>query len=307
MAIVSDIYARNFLIRYDFDIAIPYFDAKDFKNLRSTEATFNNGNGVEIHYFTYFYQPVRFSKVILFLPGIGPGHKAYLREINELALKGYKVITLDYEGCGYSGGERLPSINQPTLDVLDLLSYLKLKEEIVLVGHSLGAYTALNVVNRVNKISKAIIISGFLTPKLGMLKFTKSRLLAREIERYEAQIHPEFVNNNLEYLKMSHDKILFIHSKDDPKVSFRHNINKVKKLRNNFLSFLVVNNKRHNPTYTLDSVKYKDKIMDEYWKRLNKHKFNSDQERLDYFKDVSIKEMTNIDQIVFAKIINFIG
>ena len=66
-------------------------------------------------------------------------------------------------------------------------------------------------------------------------------------------------------------------------------INKVKKLRNNFLSFLVVNNKRHNPTYTLESVKYKDKIMDEYWKRLNKHKFCSDQERLDYFKDVSIK------------------
>ena len=276
MSIVVDLYARNFLTRYDFDVAIPYFKAEDFKGLHALEDTFKNANGVDIHYFTYFYLPIRFSKTILFLPGIGPGHKAYLRAINELALNGYKVITLDYEGCGYSSGERLPSINQPTYDVLDLLSYLKVKEEIVVVGHSLGAYTALNVINRVDSIKKAVIISGFLSPKLGMLKFVKSHLFASQIEKYESKIHEDFIYNNFEYLKATNDKLLFIHSKDDKKVSYRANINKIKKLKNPNISFLITNKKRHNPTYTLEAVRYKDHIIDNYLKLSSKGKFKDD-------------------------------
>lgn len=308
MPLLINLYKKNFLVRYDFDIAIPYYSTSDFKGLKEEENTFINDNNVEIHYFSYQYQKLKHSKVILFLPGIGPGHKAYMKEINELTKAGYKVITLDYEGCGYSKGNRFPSINQPTIDVLGLLKVLNLKEEIVIVGHSLGAYTALNVINKVNKINRAIIISGFLNVKYGMMKFVKSHLIASKISKYEHHLHPEFdAINNLKYLKQTSDHILFIHSQDDQKASYKLIINKVEALNNPHLSFIKTNDKHHNPNYTVEAVNYKDKVIDKYLYLLKKGKLNSVNQKKAYFNDVNIDKMTDQDPIIIKKILNFIG
>ena len=308
MASIANIYQKNFLLRYDFDPAIPYYKKEDFKGLKGDENVFTSTRYQEIHYFTYYREPVRFKKTFLFLPGIGPGHKAYLRTINELTTKGYKVITLDYEGCGYSTGNHLPSINQPTLDTIELLNHLKFKNEVVVIGHSLGAYTALNVVNRVNSIKKAIIISGFLNPKYGMIKFVKLPIFASKISKYEASLDNRFNDSmNLDYLKNTSDDIFFIHSIDDPKVSYKHLVPKVSKLHNPHLSFYIEEHKRHNPTYTIEAVKYKDKVLDKYFKLVKKEKLQSEEERKAYFKDISIDKMTEIDPVVINKIISFIG
>lgn len=307
MSFIINQYKKNLLIRYDFDPAIPYYEASDFKGLVEKEDTFKNNKYADIHYFFYYYEPVKFKKIILFLPGIGPGHRAYLREINELAKRGYKVLTLDYHGTGDSKGSRLLSINQPTSDVIHLLNHLKLKEEIVVIGHSLGAYTALNVINKVNTIKKAVIISGFTSVKDGMRTFVPSRFVASKIEKYEKQISEYNSINNYEYLKHTSDDILFIHSLDDPTVKYKVCIKKLTKLDNTHLSFYIVNHKHHNPLYTEEAVKYKDEIIDTYFDKLRKNKFKSLEERKEYFKDVNIDDLTAKDEIVINKISNFIG
>ena len=308
MSIIINRYQRNFLVKYSFDPAVPYYKKEDFKGLKGTEDSFINKNFQEIRYFSYFYEPITHKKIILFLPGIGPGHKAYLREINEYAKAGYKVITLDYEGCGYSKGIRLPSIYQPTRDVLELLNIIGFKNEIVVVGHSLGAFTALNIVNKVTKIKKAVIISGFLNPKLGMMKFVKSSFIASRISNYEYSVNPDFKElDNLSYLKHTTDDIMFVHSIDDKSCGYKYIIPKISKFNNSHLSFYIEEHKRHNPTYTVEAVKYKDKIVNKYFDLVRKNIFKSIEEKKEYFKDVSLEKLTTPDEFVFDKITNFIG
>ena len=307
MSVIINLYKKNLLVRYDFDPAIPYYESKDFNKLRCEEDTFLNNHGNELHFFIYQYHPIKSNKTIIFLPGIGPGHRAYLKEINEFALQGYKVITLDYEGCGYSQGTFMSSINQPTLDVLTLLSYLNLKGEVILVGHSLGAYTALNVINKVNTIHKAVIMSGFLNVKYMMKSVLKSSLLASKIARYEESLNKEFKINNISYLNQTSNYILFVHSKDDPTAKYKYIIPKVKKMNNPHFSFLEVNGKRHNPNYTFEAVKYKDQIIETYFKKVNKGKFKNDEERKEYFKDVKLEDLTTQDNEVLKKIFIYIG
>ena len=147
MGIISRLYIKNFVCRYDKAIGVPYYSYSDFNGLNQEEYTFNNSKGTELHYFYFYYDNYKKDKVVLFLHGLECGHAAYMAEINELAKRGYKVLTIDYTGCGDSKGKYLGSLFTPTRDVLELLDKLSLKEEIVLVGHSLGGFTALNLIN----------------------------------------------------------------------------------------------------------------------------------------------------------------
>ena len=98
MGLILDAYKNNLLKRFDKDEAIPYYSHNDFDGLCYEENSFLNSINISISYFYYYRDGFIKDKLVIFLPGIGPGHTAYLKEINELTLMGYKVLTLDY--CG---------------------------------------------------------------------------------------------------------------------------------------------------------------------------------------------------------------
>ena len=104
MGIIARKYQTEFVCRYDKAVGVPYYSAEDFKDLKQEKSVFINTSNIETHYFFYYYDNYKTDKLILFCPGIGPGHTAYLREIEYLAKKGYKVLTLDYAGTGESKG-----------------------------------------------------------------------------------------------------------------------------------------------------------------------------------------------------------
>ena len=100
MGIISKVYINKFVCRYDKEVGVPYYSYEDFKGLHQEEYFFNNSKGIEINYFYYYYDNSKEDKIVLFLPGMGPGHCSYMAEIETLAKRGYKVLTLDYTGCG---------------------------------------------------------------------------------------------------------------------------------------------------------------------------------------------------------------
>lgn len=307
MDLIANKYKANLVHRYDKEVGIPYYSFKDFPGLIQEVFTFSNSRKNEIHYFFYYYENYKKDKLILFCPGIGPGHTSYLREIELLAIHGYRVLTLDYTGCGESKGDLLASLNMPTLDLMDLLNKLCLKEEIIVMGHSLGGYTSLNLVHLRSEINKAIILSGFISVKALMKEYLHSSLVANLIQKYEVKTVPEYANiDNLEYLKTTKDKLFVIQSEDDTIVPYKAGLQIVENSRNPLIKTHKVNGRKHNPNYTDDAIKYMSKTFHDYYVLIKNKKIKTDEDKINYFKDKSIEKMTELDQKIFDEIFKFI-
>ena len=307
MSLALKIYKDFFIKRFDKDGYVPYLSYIDFNGLKCEKNTFKNSKGVDIAYFYYNYDQYDENKIILFLHGIGPGHTAYMSEINTLCSLGYRVLTLDYTGCDSSGGDKMYSVNAPTRDVNDLLNYLKLDKEVVLVGHSLGAYTSIQTLYLRKDIRKGVIISGFYSIEKEMLAFMKLHIFTNQIMRFEKEVEPEYFNlDNLHFLENTNKRILFIHSKDDNIVPYKTSCKEVEKLANPNLSFIIVDKKRHNPNYTEDAVKYMNDTFSAYNSMLKNRLFKTDEERRKWMNEKSLARMTAQDMEIINKIIDFI-
>ena len=308
MGIISKTYEKNFLQRYDKDEAIPYYCPDDFPGLTCDRGEFQNSANVTIRYFTYCYAEYDARKLVLFCPGMGPGHTAYLTEIETLCRSGYRVLTLDYTGCGESGGERMTSVNAPVRDAVELLDLLAPREEIIPIGHSLGGYTALTVANLLSAVKRAVVISGFVSIADEMMGFVKLRLLANRVKAFEKRLDTRYgAVDNSAYLKSTTDKLLWIHSTDDPMVNYKHNAGQVLKLNNPNVRVITVTGKKHNPQYSAEALNTMNTWMGEYFRKLKAKEFDSPEARKAYFDDKPISRMTAQDPAVFDEILRFIA
>lgn len=308
MGIFSKHYIKNFVGRYNKVVGIPYYSYQDFENLKQETYSFVNSDGIDISYFFYYYDNYKKDQIIVFCHGLGPGHTAYMAEINELAKAGYRVLTLDYRGCDKSGGDYIKSLNKPTRDVMDLLDYLKLKEKITLVGHSLGGYTALNVINLRKGINKAVILSGFIEISSLLMKFVPNKFILNRVLHFEKKIEPKYYGiDNISYLKTTKDEILYIQSIDDQMVPYDIGLQVVESIDNPNIKTIKETNKKHNPNYSESAIQYMDKVFGEYNRLLKEKKIKTDNDRIEYFKDVSLPRLVEQDPVIIKAIADFIG
>ena len=308
MGICSHVYIKKFVCRYDKEVGIPYYSCKDFDGLQQEEGRFNNSKGIEIYYSYYFYPNYKQDKIVLFCPGLGPGHASYMAEIETLAKRGYKVLTVDYTGCGESKGKYLGSMNNPTGDVMDLLNYLKIDKEIVLIGHSLGGFTALKVASLHDEIKKVVLLAPIIAVEPMVLKASKSKFITYWILKYERKVGKEYDKIDLpKYLGNTTDDILFISSIDDPMVPYETSLKIAEDSHNPHIQIIKFDHRKHNPNYTENAVIYLNEVFGDYNRRVMYKKIKSDEERIAYFKDVSLDRLTEQDQDLFDKIKEFIS
>lgn len=308
MGIVSKVYINKFVCRYDKEVGVPYYSYKDFKGLKQEAYTFNNSKGIEIHYFFYYYDNYKDDKIILFLPGLGPGHASYMREIETLAKRSYKVLTLDYTGCGESKGPYLGSLNIPTRDTIELLNLLNLDKPIVLMGHSLGGFTALKVAYLRKEITKAVVMSPIVTIRPMIFNASKSKFITHFVLKYERKVGKEIDKIDLiNYLKATTDDILFIQSVDDSMVPYETSLKVAEESNNPHIKTIKFENKKHNPNYTLEAVQYMNEVFGAFNRRVMDKAIATDEERIAYFKNISIERLTEQDQNLFNQIEEFIS
>lgn len=263
--------------------------------------------GLWICYYIYYYNGFVPDKIILFCPGIEPGHFAYMAEIETLCMAGYQVLTLDYSGCGASGGEQLPSVNAPVRDVMELLDRVH-QSEIIPVGHSLGGYTALSISNLLPAVKRSVIISGFVSISNEMMGFVRFRILANRVKRFEEKLDPQYGQiDNYKYLLNTTDKLLWIHSTDDPMVNYAHNAGKVVKTGNPNIRVITVENKKHNPQYSEEALKKMNAWMGGYNHLIRKHKLDTPEAKKAYFNDKPVRKMTEQDPAVMGEVLRFIS
>ena len=307
MGLISKLYVKSLLGRYNKEAGIPYYSHQDFNGLHQEAMTFKNSKSLGISYYFYYYDNYKTDKLILFLHGIGPGHTAYLAEIEQLAKRGYKVLTLDYEGCESSEGKNIGSLTNPTKNVVELLDYLEIDKPIIVVGHSLGGFTALNIVHLRDEIKTAVIMSGFLSVESLVRTSVKSKFVCNRILQYERKASPEYFElDNLKYLETTDNRILFIQSEDDKVVPFSIALNVVEKIQNNNIKKIKVQNRKHNPNYTDEAVAYMNSVMGTFSNLKKQHKIKTEEDAINYFKDVSLAKLVQQDEQMFDQICEFI-
>ena len=308
MGLVSYLYKKEFVCRYDKEVGVPYYRVSDFKGLNEEVFSFINSKGIELKYFFFYYDNYQDDKIVLFLHGLACGHAAYFAEIDALARRGYKVLTLDYTGCGDSKGKCLGSLNTPTRDVNELLDFLKIDKPIVLMGHSLGGYTSLNIISLRDEIKKAVVISGFLTIKSIGDALIKNNFFVKRILAYENKLYPEYKDlNNIDYLNKTTDDIFFIQSDDDGMVPYRIALEVVEQIDNPHIKKLRMSGRKHNPNYTDAAVQYMNEIFGNYYSLIKQKKIKTDAEKIEYFKDVSLAKLVEQDEDLFDQIAKFIN
>lgn len=308
MGYISKQYIKNYVCRYNKEVGVPYYSYLDFKGLHQDKGTFVNSKKVDIHYFFYYYDNYKKDKIILFCHGLGPGHTAYLAEIEALAKHGYRVLTLDFTGCDASGGEYLGAMTNPTVDAIDLLNHLSLKEEVVVVGHSMGGYTALNLVHMRDDIHKAVIMSGFLSISLMIHSAVRQKFIANRICKYERKTNKEIYDlDNVAYLKTTKDQIFFIQSDDDQMVPYEIGLKIVESIDKPNIKTLKVINRKHNPNYTDEAINYMNEVFGQYYALINEKKIKTDEDSIAYFKDVSLAKLVEQDPDIIKQIVDFIA
>ena len=67
-----------------------------------------------------------------------------------------------------------------------------------------------------------------------------------------------------------------------------------------------VNHRGHNPNYTEEAAKYLSEVFGTFNQLLKKKKIKTDEEKINYFKDVDINRLTEQDQDMFNQIDTFI-
>lgn len=146
--------------RVDKNPALKYFTAEDF-NLTARPVSLEGGlkgalysdNSVEGR-----------DGVVVFCHGMGPGHVAYTTEIAYFCNLGYDVLAVDSRGCNMSEGKNIKGMYCGVKTAVEAVDYARsLSENIYLVGHSWGAYSAL-CASAERKVNAVVAISAPDTP-----------------------------------------------------------------------------------------------------------------------------------------------
>ena len=167
---LENIYKSVLYRRHDDDGSIFYFDYDDFDGLHKIEHSFLTKKGNKIHGgFFYYDDPIK-DKLIVLDHGLGNGHRGYMREIEMLCSHGYLVYSFDHTGSARSEGENVMGLLGSLADMDDCLNMLKTipelsGREIMLVGHSRGGFSSLNVIALHPEVKKVVAMSAFLSLK----------------------------------------------------------------------------------------------------------------------------------------------
>ncbi|MGN1347223.1 MAG: hypothetical protein ACI4V1_10600, partial [Eubacteriales bacterium] len=92
-------YREQLFNRYDENGAVFYFSAADFPGLTAEPYSFSGGAGHTLKGAFYHYGSPIADRILVFDHGMGGGHRAYMKEIEQLARHGYLVFAYDHTGC----------------------------------------------------------------------------------------------------------------------------------------------------------------------------------------------------------------
>lgn len=244
-----------------------YFSTADFEGLEQTPFAFTSSAGDRLQGYFYAYPNPIAGRLVVFDHGMGGGHRSYLREIEMLARRGYRVFAYDHTGCMESEGQGTGGFAQSLRDLNDALTALKGEPsctgcEISVMGHSWGAFSTMNIAALHPDVRHVVAMSGFVSvERIQRQMFGKGlmKLFWRRLWRIEQASNPDFVEYDAaQTLKNVTVPTLLIYCVDDPVVSVTHHRDVLVQALDGHenVRFLTMGGRGHNPNYTADAAAY---------------------------------------------------
>ena len=193
-------YKKILINRNDYQGALNYFSHADFDGLGAKKVEFSTANSDVLRGNIYSYSEAKAGKLVVFDHGIGAGHRAYMREIERICRAGYTVLSYDKTGSGESDGESIRSFSQGVYDLEACLGFVAESEfaddKIILVGHSRGAFSALNArhfglnVTHIVAMSAPLSLENMLSQFFGgfLAKYIPKILKARKARKGQSKV-----------------------------------------------------------------------------------------------------------------------
>lgn len=246
--------------RYSNDTRINYFKKEEF-NLEE-EPVEVNMEGITLRGGLFYYSDIKTNNLLVLNHGMWSSIDAYMQDIAYYAKKGFLVIAINHEGVESSDGKNIKCLAN-SLKCLDyVLRYVKSNPRfkdynLYVVGHSWGGFATINITSYHNDIKGIFAISPFISVKACMKGLFPKALwpfipLFLLIEKHYASLYSKA--NALKGLKDFKGNIVIMHSRNDNIVKFRYNTGMLVKKHINNISYIIVEDRDHNPYYTYESI-----------------------------------------------------
>ena len=309
---VVGFYTAQFFNRCDDKGLAHYFSHADFPGLRQQPFDFKSSLGHDMKGWFYCYDEIIPGRLVIFEHGFGGGHRSYMKEIEMLCRRGFLVYTYDHTGCMESGGDSPRGLSQSLRDLNDAINALQATPgfrdlKISVMGHSWGAFSAMNIAALHPEVTHIVALSGFVSVEEMVGQFFSGILKGyrKAVLKLEQESNPDFVKYNAaRTLADCAAKVLLIYSSNDKLVirEIHHGI-LTKALEGKAdTRILLEENKGHNPNYTADAVAYLAQYTADLTRKLKDKKLNTEAEKKAFRDNWDWDRMTKQDEKVWAEI-----
>lgn len=309
---ILDIYRSQFFSRCDDTGLAHYFCAADFPGLRQQEFSFPSSLGHTLKGWFYCYDEIIAGRLVVFEHGLGGGHRSYMKEIEMLCRHGYLVFAYDHTGCMESGGENTRGLAQSLVDLKDCLKALKATPgfrelDISVIGHSWGAYAAMNIPAIYPEVSHIVAMCGYLSVEEMAGQFFSGILrgFRKPVLKLERESNPDFMKYNaVQSLSEAGARVLLIYSANDKIVNreVHHDALKKALTGKKNIRILLEENKGHNPNYTTDAAAYLAQYAGALTRKLKDGQLKTDAEKQAFRNGWDWNRMTAQDEAVWKEI-----
>lgn len=318
--IIAEMLYKKIFDHRTFSDPIKRFEDEDFPLLMKEQVKIPSDKNLLTGYF-YNYKNYRSDKLVIFAHGYGNGHHRYLEIIDYLASEGFYVFAYDATSFDESEGEGILGFPQGAIDLSHVIKYIKdnrhyKEEDIVLIGHSWGAYSIGTVINDYPHISKVVSFAGFnngvdLLHEHGYEwageKIDDQLPIMRSYEKRKFGKYAEYTV--VKGIEISTTKYFFIHSEDDDVVPINIGLRLYEKgnKSNPRTKFKVVKGRGHICYNTVEGNKYFASLKKEY-EKYNKEKELSFEDKKHLLNLIVDKEkyLHMLDYDLFKEVIEFI-
>ncbi len=235
-AVYSAVFARRFQTAEHLK-----FYVDDFEGLTEERMTFES-KGRTLQGYLYSREDLDAKGVVVICHGFGGGGcNQYMDSADFFVRNGFYTFMFDATGNDLSEGSGTCGIPQYTIDLDAAISFIKQDERIgqlpvMLFGHSMGGFSACNVLNLRDDIASVAEIAGFcestdMIAREGEQAAGKiSLILMPYVKLFETLAFGENVSGDvIPALKNSDCTVMVIHSADDATVPIEYGYDKLYK------------------------------------------------------------------------------